>query len=530
MVKWVSNLPDGDHTPYQPIEAEPHIKTVVRYFRPSDYLTIASFGIGFPMLQVAWERASPSIHPRHLPRSMLIQVPFFFTCGFLFACQRSYLRFWGFKENAREVALWESEAHLRPEVDPERKVAWEENDWRVIGELSPFHTPLPPPPGKGRRRRRRRRPPPTGRGGAPPSNPPPPPPFRPFLVAVESVIPHPQAPLPPSANPPNPQRSSALSPPNSRQTMVREDNHCNPASLQPSITISQLHYDKRALSTTDPTALAASLQNLSYLTHVQGHAMAPVLAADGALCILIDLVRSVGRRLRALPPVHPRTGCILNVIDPTDDDAEDGVADPRCRGWHTVTTEQEALERMRRRANPADLDRLTHTYALTILNNLANKGSRLVKERMVDAGLVPVLIEFLEDVVGIIETVRRLQARASSSAAASTAAAAVTPQPNTATNLPPPPSSTANPNPTYASSSSISPAHPPHPSLPHPPPPDPSSVPPPDPPPASPSSTTDNPALSTTASAAAVPAVGTPSPAPAPTPAAAPSTPTPGSA
>ncbi|KAI8831428.1 NADH-ubiquinone oxidoreductase complex I, 21 kDa subunit-domain-containing protein [Chytridium lagenaria] len=127
MVKWFSNLPDSDHVPYTFIAAEPHLKTVVRYFRTEDYAAMVGIGAGFPLFQVAWERMSPSIHPRYIPRSMLVQVPFFATCGFIFAIQRSYFRFWGWRENGKEVARWESEAHLRPSAD--EKQGWEDNDW-----------------------------------------------------------------------------------------------------------------------------------------------------------------------------------------------------------------------------------------------------------------------------------------------------------------------------------------------------------------------------------------------------------------
>jgi hypothetical protein len=54
MVKFVSNLPDSDHVPYPVIAAEPHIKTVVSYFRPSDYAAWTAIGAGFPLAQVAW--------------------------------------------------------------------------------------------------------------------------------------------------------------------------------------------------------------------------------------------------------------------------------------------------------------------------------------------------------------------------------------------------------------------------------------------------------------------------------------------
>ena len=43
-MKWVTNLPDSDHTPFPVIEQEPHFKKVVSYFRTSDWLTVAAWG------------------------------------------------------------------------------------------------------------------------------------------------------------------------------------------------------------------------------------------------------------------------------------------------------------------------------------------------------------------------------------------------------------------------------------------------------------------------------------------------------
>jgi len=54
MVKWFSNLPDNDHVPYTFIEAEPHIKKVVQYFRPSDLAYAAGIGTGFPLALLLW--------------------------------------------------------------------------------------------------------------------------------------------------------------------------------------------------------------------------------------------------------------------------------------------------------------------------------------------------------------------------------------------------------------------------------------------------------------------------------------------
>ncbi|ORY37629.1 hypothetical protein BCR33DRAFT_663462 [Rhizoclosmatium globosum] len=59
-MKFVSNLPDNQHVPYKFLAAEPHFKTVVQYFRPSDYWTIAGVTVGFPAAHVLWGNLFPA--------------------------------------------------------------------------------------------------------------------------------------------------------------------------------------------------------------------------------------------------------------------------------------------------------------------------------------------------------------------------------------------------------------------------------------------------------------------------------------
>jgi hypothetical protein len=53
-MKFISNLPDAKHVPYPILEKEPHLKTIVSFFRPSDYATIGAFGLGFPGALMMW--------------------------------------------------------------------------------------------------------------------------------------------------------------------------------------------------------------------------------------------------------------------------------------------------------------------------------------------------------------------------------------------------------------------------------------------------------------------------------------------
>ncbi|KAI8825085.1 NADH-ubiquinone oxidoreductase complex I, 21 kDa subunit-domain-containing protein [Fimicolochytrium jonesii] len=126
MVQFFSNLPDDDHVPYKFLEANPHIKDVVRYMRQEDYAVGAAVGLGFPAAHYIWERLSPSFHPRVMPRVMAVQIPFYASVGFIFACKRSLFRFWGWTENNAEATRWAKEIAARP---PAVKKGWQDLDW-----------------------------------------------------------------------------------------------------------------------------------------------------------------------------------------------------------------------------------------------------------------------------------------------------------------------------------------------------------------------------------------------------------------
>ncbi|KAI9091556.1 hypothetical protein DFS34DRAFT_707724 [Phlyctochytrium arcticum] len=77
--------------------------------------------------------------------------------------------------------------------------------------------------------------------------------------------------------------------------MVRQSNFSCLNSGQSAVTLSPTHYDKRALSCTDPTALAHSLLNLAYMTCTHPR-IAAVLAADGGLeCVVRAVLKCIGR-------------------------------------------------------------------------------------------------------------------------------------------------------------------------------------------------------------------------------------------
>ncbi|KAJ8515739.1 hypothetical protein ONZ45_g6085 [Pleurotus djamor] len=87
-------------TPYPLIDADPHASRVLRYMRPSDYAAWAAATAAFPSALYFWDMADPS----RVKMTSAYRLGGFmgFVGGFLFAYQRSSLRFWGWSENKRE--------------------------------------------------------------------------------------------------------------------------------------------------------------------------------------------------------------------------------------------------------------------------------------------------------------------------------------------------------------------------------------------------------------------------------------------
>jgi len=91
---------DLQQRPYPLIDADPHAGRVVRYMRTSDYAAWAGVTAALPAGFLVLERVDPI---RTSTRAaMRICVGVGLIGGFLFAYQRSSLRFWGWTENRRE--------------------------------------------------------------------------------------------------------------------------------------------------------------------------------------------------------------------------------------------------------------------------------------------------------------------------------------------------------------------------------------------------------------------------------------------
>jgi len=93
-------------TDYPLIDSDPHFKRVIKYARPSDYAVGAVTAAASPALMLLWERISPShVGKGGFAPIMRLSGVIGLGAGFFTFYQRSILRFYGFKENSREVEL-----------------------------------------------------------------------------------------------------------------------------------------------------------------------------------------------------------------------------------------------------------------------------------------------------------------------------------------------------------------------------------------------------------------------------------------
>ncbi|KAI8827388.1 hypothetical protein BJ741DRAFT_630521, partial [Chytriomyces cf. hyalinus JEL632] len=144
--------------------------------------------------------------------------------------------------------------------------------------------------------------------------------------------------------------------------------------------ISSTHYDKRGLLGRDTDAFALSLRSLAYLTHANTHLVAQLMLQDGGVSVLIHVLQQL-------------------LLD-GDDDASSGpfiepISPPT--PFHSLDSD----------------DRLSlATHALSAAANLMLRGRSKVRDALVEAGLVNVLVRFLSPIVGAIEQLQLLPAPA----------------------------------------------------------------------------------------------------------------------
>ncbi|KAJ3281579.1 hypothetical protein HDU79_010665 [Rhizoclosmatium sp. JEL0117] len=136
---------------------------------------------------------------------------------------------------------------------------------------------------------------------------------------------------------------------------------------QATVAITSSFYDKRGLLTRDTDALGQSLRALAYLTLANTHVVAALMAADGGLSLLVAKTRDL---------------LCVSDSDDGDDEAE------------------------------ADDSRALASHALAAATNLVVRGRSKVRDALVEAGLVNVLVRFLGPIVAAIEDLQKLSQEA----------------------------------------------------------------------------------------------------------------------
>ncbi|KAF2997609.1 hypothetical protein E8E13_003746 [Curvularia kusanoi] len=96
-------VPTGE---YPLIDNDPHISRVIRYARPSDWAYGAAVGALSPGLMLYWERVSPSfVGKGGFAPVMRLSGAVGVAGALIFAYSRSASRFYGARENRREIEM-----------------------------------------------------------------------------------------------------------------------------------------------------------------------------------------------------------------------------------------------------------------------------------------------------------------------------------------------------------------------------------------------------------------------------------------
>ncbi|KAJ3402352.1 hypothetical protein CcCBS67573_g03326 [Chytriomyces confervae] len=141
--------------------------------------------------------------------------------------------------------------------------------------------------------------------------------------------------------------------------------------------ISSTHYDKRGLLGRDTDAFALSLRSLAYLTHANTHLVAQLMLQDGGVGVLVHVLQQL-----LLGCDDSSSGPFIQPISPP-------------MPFHSLDSD----------------DRLSlATHAMSAAANLMLRGRSKVRDALVEAGLVNVLVRFLGPIVGAIEQLQLLPA------------------------------------------------------------------------------------------------------------------------
>ncbi|GJJ74210.1 hypothetical protein EMPS_06568 [Entomortierella parvispora] len=127
-------------TEHPVIDSDPHFTRVVRYMRGSDVAAWGGLTVGAPAILLALERVRPGAGPKGINVALGIATAFGFMGGFLYSYQKSSLRFWGWEENARELAKnrVEMDARIAAGLEPYGKPTMDEGAQGVAARNSKY--------------------------------------------------------------------------------------------------------------------------------------------------------------------------------------------------------------------------------------------------------------------------------------------------------------------------------------------------------------------------------------------------------
>ncbi|KAF2200922.1 hypothetical protein GQ43DRAFT_395352 [Delitschia confertaspora ATCC 74209] len=91
---------------YPLIDSDPHFNRVIRYTRPSDWAQAAGIAAAGPALMMWWEKIAPTYSGKAaVAKQMRLSGVIGLSAGFFYAYSNSIYRFYGARENRREIDM-----------------------------------------------------------------------------------------------------------------------------------------------------------------------------------------------------------------------------------------------------------------------------------------------------------------------------------------------------------------------------------------------------------------------------------------
>ncbi|OAV96929.1 hypothetical protein PTTG_26192 [Puccinia triticina 1-1 BBBD Race 1] len=208
---------------------------------------------------------------------------------------------------------------------------------------------------------------------------------------------------------------------------MRESNFYFPAHNKASVSITSALYDRRAIDATSPLPLLSTLTHLSYLTSTSPR-IREILCSDGGLERLISILRSTGARMREqrrLSQPHPQQPQPQPAIPirsspfrpfltttTTTTTTPSAISQPTHLTLQPPTTNHQTptpAPPANQIALTKDQKQLLWTWSLSFqcVVNIGVRGTESIRTRVVEAGVVPVIISVLGGYLHEMERLRQ---------------------------------------------------------------------------------------------------------------------------